>query len=362
METPHVSADWKRKTLGIYCNAHSWHIPVHWMTFVCSRIEENNVLNDGINQFDDTRWWWWVNINRHNIQMVELSQRFWPTSVHIVSIPPAPSNKGPIYCFWGKPAMRTRWMTDTAPHKSGRCTGSTTTRKQVWICDICHRQIHDRKLISIRIEHWVHQRCAGIRLAQYMYMGLPYTQIIQTPNSHRHNTTPPFQIQTLAQSPLYTTHFNHPHHSNPNTDTRPTLPLISQVWQDPNPRITLIPNRWAALDTVHEPHVPPTYSCAILTETTPPRLIILQVNINGMKNKLEELKLLIYNTHAYTITIHETKLTPKTKTPKVHNSTTVRTNRSHNTGMCSSPSLETTSHSLQHTNIRPLIHSTQNFK
>ena len=48
--------------------------------------------------------------------------------------------------------------------------GQTTTRKQVWICDICHRQIQVRKQISIRcnrIEHWVYLRCAGIRLAQY---------------------------------------------------------------------------------------------------------------------------------------------------------------------------------------------------
>ena len=41
---------------------------------------------------------------------------------------------------------------------------------QVWISDICHKQIHGRKQISImcnRIEHWVHIICAGIRLAQY---------------------------------------------------------------------------------------------------------------------------------------------------------------------------------------------------
>ena len=48
-------------------------------------------------------------------------------------------------------------------------------------------------------------------------------------------------------------------------------------------------------------------------------LIILQVNING----LEELKLLIHNTHADIITIQETKLTPKAKTPKIHNFTAV---------------------------------------
>ena len=56
-------------------------------------------------------------------------------------------------------------------------------------------------------------------------------------------------------------------------------------------------------------------------------LIILQVNRNG--KKLEELKLLIHDTHADIITIQETKLTPKAKTPKVHNFTTVRTDKLH---------------------------------
>ena len=36
--------------------------------------------------------------------------------------------------------------------------------------------------------------------------------------------------------------------------------------------------------------------------------------------------------HADIITIHETKLTSKTKTPKVHNFTTVRTDKSYKTG------------------------------
>ena len=58
-------------------------------------------------------------------------------------------------------------------------------------------------------------------------------------------------------------------------------------------------------------------------------LIILQVNINGIKNKLEELKLLIHDTHADIITIQETKLTPKANTPKIHNFTTVRADRLH---------------------------------
>ena len=46
----------------------------------------------------------------------------------------------------------------------------TATYKQVWICDICHRQIEVRKQISLwcnMIEHWVHLRCTGIRLVHY---------------------------------------------------------------------------------------------------------------------------------------------------------------------------------------------------
>ena len=61
-------------------------------------------------------------------------------------------------------------------------------------------------------------------------------------------------------------------------------------------------------------------------------LIILQVNINGLRNKLEELKLLIHDSHADIITIQETKLTPKAKTPKIHNFTAVRTDRLHKAG------------------------------
>ena len=61
-------------------------------------------------------------------------------------------------------------------------------------------------------------------------------------------------------------------------------------------------------------------------------LITVQVNINGIKNNPEELKLLIHDTHADIITIQETKRTPKAKTPNVHNFTTVRTDRSQKAG------------------------------
>ena len=87
--------------------------------------------------------------------------------------PPRPSNGGPIYRFLGMPAMRTGGWQALLLTKAGDVEinpGPTTLNKKVWICDICHKQIHVRKKISIRcnrIEHWVHLRCAGIRQAQY---------------------------------------------------------------------------------------------------------------------------------------------------------------------------------------------------
>ena len=109
--------------------------------------------------------------------------------------------------------------------------GPTTLNKKVWICDICHKQIHVRKHISIRsnrIEHWVHLRCAGIHQAQYT----------DTWTCHLHREsrlTPHTDITPLHRSrpwskPLPTPHLHHPHHRKQNTDTCPTLPLSPQDW------------------------------------------------------------------------------------------------------------------------------------
>ena len=81
--------------------------------------------------------------------------------------------------------------------------GPKTLNKQVWICDICHKQIHVRKQISIRcnrIENWVHLRCAGIRQAQYTDTW--------TCNLHRESTltlhtdiTPPHRSRPWSKTP-----------------------------------------------------------------------------------------------------------------------------------------------------------------
>ena len=148
------------------------------------------------------------------------------------------------------------------------------------------------------------------------------------------------------------------HHHTLSTDTHATQTTVhaSQSQQPPHPhRVARQPHRQTkyhmTTDTT-QGHIPSSKSER--------NLIILQVNINGIKNKLEELNLLIHDTHVDIITIQETKLTPKAKTPKVHNFRTVGIDRLHKAG--SLHSLETTLLSLQQTYLRPSIHTTQNFK
>ena len=84
-----------------------------------------------------------------------------------------PQKWGPINRLWAiRPCRTAGWMARLLIKTGDVETnpGPTTTHKIVWICYICRKQIHSRKLISIRcnmIEHWVHLRCAYIRLAQY---------------------------------------------------------------------------------------------------------------------------------------------------------------------------------------------------
>ena len=120
----------------------------------------------------------------------------------------------------------------TAPHKAGDVEtnpGPTTSNKRVWICDICHKQIHARKQISIRcnrMEHWVHLRCAGIRQAQCTDTWSCHLHKESRLTPHRDKTPP---LQTLVQAPYplptYTTHT-----TATKTDTHLTLPLYPQDW------------------------------------------------------------------------------------------------------------------------------------
>ena len=91
-------------------------------------------------------------------------------------------------------------------------SGPTITHKQVWICDICDKQIHGRKPISIRcnrIQHWVH------RLAQYTDTWTCHLHKGSRLTSHT-DITPPHPSRLCSKPP---THFpptppQHKHKSN----------------------------------------------------------------------------------------------------------------------------------------------------
>ena len=73
--------------------------------------------------------------------------------------------------------------------------GPTTLNKKVWISDICHKQIHARKQISIRcnrIEHWVHQ-CFVIwdNIFLYITTTRPVITYLDVQVSAKHNTQIP---------------------------------------------------------------------------------------------------------------------------------------------------------------------------
>ena len=73
----------------------------------------------------------------------------------------------------------------------------------------------------------------------------------------------------------------------------------------------------------------------VSTQPLPPKdkhIVILQININGIRNKIEELKNLVHNTQPDITTIQETKLTQKAKTPKIPQYTTICTDREHKQG------------------------------
>ena len=151
---------------------------------------------------------------------------------------------------------------------------STTAHNQIWICDICHKQIHGRKHISLwfngiasKIHRYPHSTIYRY-LDLYLYKGFRLTT-----HTQHHSFEP-------SPKPLPTPHLHH--HRNPNTYTRltPLVPkglvktkhqtLIHSPLIPPRakhishthfiPRTTLISCTVAALDIIPDPRVPATYS------------------------------------------------------------------------------------------------------
>ena len=175
--------------------------------------------------------------------------------------------------------------------------------------------------------HVQHSPCPhrdGKAQTQFSY---PPTPSPPTPLRAKHihmSHNPPTPLTTLPRTP-----HQHCHH----TLTAHTLATQTTVHASQSPQQPHSQHR-----VLRRPHkqTKDYHRTINTTQTHRPRsernLIILQVNINGLRNKLEELKLLIHDTHADIITIKETKLTPKAQIPKIHNFIAVRTDMLHKAG------------------------------
>ena len=202
------------------------------------------------------------------------------TSAQIVSTQSLPPEMGTRFRFFGQ-AGRRSLPSDWFGSSQKRGTSSQILARRHTQTNTlqpfgCVTSVINKKQTSIRCNHthWVHLKCTQIKQRQYKP---DWRCTIHTPT---HNvTTTPSTDNTTAPHKQTTTH--------PLTNNnRP---------KDKN-------------------------------------IVILQININGISNKIEELKNLVHGTQPGIITIQETKLTQKAKTPKIPHYTTIRKYREHKQG------------------------------
>ena len=142
-----------------------------------------------------------------------------------------PPQWGPVSTvFWaGRPSGPAGWLAQLLLKAGDVETnpGPKHTRTQVWICDICHREI-TRKQTSLRCnhsEHWVHLRCAHIRVDQYTDTWICHLHR-GSRLPHATYTSPHFPLASskpLLHSPPTPPTPPHPKHQH--TSNSPTSPL-----------------------------------------------------------------------------------------------------------------------------------------
>ena len=145
MKTSHVTADWQRK--------HRAMLQCRLLTHPCTLD-----INDGLmTQYDD---------DSKEVGPNDTAYKQW--SCHsgykllckVCRNLPPPAMAARFTVFWAnRPCGPARWLALLLIKASDVETnpGPITSHKRVSICDICYKQIHVRKPISIRcnrIEHW----------------------------------------------------------------------------------------------------------------------------------------------------------------------------------------------------------------
>ena len=163
---------------------------------------------------------------------------------------PAPRDGGPIPFFWASRAsLHSAWLVLLLTKVGGveSNPGPTTHPGKhtpvIWICDLCDKRIN-KKQTSIRCNHtrWVHLNCTHIKQRQYKP---DWRCTIHTPTQNV--TTTPITDNTPPQHNETTTH-----------------PLTNN------------------------------------NQPKDKNIVIFQININGIINKIKELKNLVHNFHKHT--------------------------------------------------------------
>ena len=80
------------------------------------------------------------------------------------------------------------------------------------------------------------------------------------------------------------------------------------------------------------PPTPPTPTPPTYQKSDDSTSNVLQLNTNGIGNKLTELGVVMKNNKVKVVVIHESRLTPKSKNPCIQTYTRVRKDRAHGQG------------------------------
>ena len=188
---------------------------------------------------------------RHSLHEVGLLQ----TSAQIVSTQSLPPEMGAQFRFWAsRPSLPAAWLAllltkaGDVESNPGPTTHTNKHTPVIWICDLCHKQIN-KKQTPIRCNH-THN-------THWVHLKCTYIQQRQYKPDWRCTIHTPTQNVTTT-----------PHHKQTTTH-----PLTNN------------------------------------NQTKDKNIVILQININAIRNKIEELKNLVHSTQPDIITIQETKLT-----------------------------------------------------
>ena len=158
----------------------------------------------------------------------------------------------------------------------------------------------------------------------------PPTLTKYTNSSIQHPQTRPPPLSLVHPPPKTPTSVQHP--KTPTYTTSPPAPTLTPYTLD-----RIQPTR------PDSPHISPSHKLPYVptpahshtrnkqktSKTKHKEIRILQLNANGIRSTVEELKHLLLTTQPDVVAVQESKLNPASRTPKIPNYTAIRTDRKH---------------------------------